>query len=154
MASPAACDPSQTRGNLPPETAQRVVFGPWAISERDAFRAWRRCSWVVVVGCAIVGCSFGLSVRRVQADEESAAWSMCYRDRTLATALAQAEDCLRAKATADGIVLLQWVLDQPFDGFVNDGAGRSAVSAKRKAERLLSGTLAAQYQRQWGYRRA
>ncbi len=84
------------------------------------------------------------------ADEDLVAWSMCYRDRAISTALDRAEDCLRTKATADGISLLQWVLNQPFDCFVPEGVGPSTLSAKRKAERLLSGSLAAQYQRQFG----
>ena len=144
MASLAACDPSQTRNDLSQADSQPAVFGG------DHVCSGRHCTWIVAFACAIVGWSFSLTARLIRADDESAAWSMCYRDRTLSNALAQAEDCLRTKATADGIVLLQWVLDQPFDCFINDGADRGAVSAKWKAERLLGGNLAAQYQRQFG----
>ncbi len=144
MASTAACDPSQTGNGPSPVDVQRAAL------ERDEFYSGRHCSWIVAFACAAVGWSYGLDVSLAVADEESAAWSMCYRDRTLSNALAQAEDCLRTKATANGIVLLQWVLDQPFDCFIDDGTNRGGLSAKRKAERILGGNLAAQYQRQLG----
>ena len=144
MASTAACDPSQTGSGPSPTDVQRAVLG------RDDLYSGRHCSWIVAFACAAVGWSCGLDVRLAVADEESASWSMCYRDRTLSNALAQAEDCLRTKATANGIVLLQWVLDQPFDCFIDDGTNRGGVSAKRKAERILASNLAAQYQRQLG----
>ena len=144
MASSAACDPSQTWRSPFPADVQRAALG------RNGFHSGRHCSWIVAFACAIVSWSCGQDVCLALADEESAAWSMCYRDRMLSNALAQAEDCLRTKATANGIVLLQWVLDQPFDCFISDGTNREAVSAKRKAERILGGNLAVQYQRQFG----
>ena len=87
----------------------------------------------------------------VSADEKpvpSVVWSQCYRDRTLTTAIAQAQDRFQAGVTADGVTLLQWVLDQPFDGFIETRAG--VVSAKMRAEQLLGSTPLAQYRRQFG----
>ena len=78
----------------------------------------------------------------------SAVWNQCYRDRTLATAIAQAQDRLRTRATADGVSLLQWVLDQPVDGFIETTAG--VISARMWAEQLLDSIPAAQYHLQFG----
>ena len=78
----------------------------------------------------------------------SAVWNQCYRDRTLATAIAQAQDRLRTRATADGVSLLQWVLDQPVDGFIETTAG--VISARMRAEQLLDSIPAAQYHLQFG----
>ncbi len=78
----------------------------------------------------------------------SAVWNQCYRDRTLATAIAQAQDRLRTRATADGVALLQWVLDQPVDGFIETPAG--VISARVRAEQLLDSIPAAQYRLQFG----
>ena len=78
----------------------------------------------------------------------SAVRSQCYRDRSHATAIAQAEDRLRASAAADGVSLLQWVLDQPFDGFIETKSG--VISAKSRAEQLLRSVPQPQYQLQFG----
>ena len=100
---------------------------------------------IVVVRLLVVGTG------PVWADEKpvsAAVWSQCYRDRTLATAIAQAQDRFQAGATADGVTLLQWVLDQPFDGFVETKAG--VASARMRAEQLLGSTRLPQYRRQFG----
>ncbi len=94
---------------------------------------------------------FLIDARPVLADEKpvpAAVWSQCYRDRALATAIAQAQDRIQAGATADGINLLQWVLNQPVDGFIETKAG--VVSAKTRAEQLLGSVSLAQYRRQFG----
>jgi outer membrane protein assembly factor BamB len=88
---------------------------------------------------------------QVAADEQpipTAVRSQCYRDRTLATAIAQAQERLQARATADGVTLLQWVLDQPLDGFIETSAG--LVSARMRAEQLLAAAALTQYRRQVG----
>ncbi len=144
MVSLAVCRPLQ------PVNDQPSIVSPSAMSVQHVIRRRTMRHWHVVVGCLVVGW-LELSIRFVQAaDEDVVAWSMCYRDRAISNALDRAEDCLRTKATADGVVLLQWVLNQPFDCFVPVGTGSNSLSGKRKAERLLSGSLAAQYQRQFG----
>ena len=88
---------------------------------------------------------------RVLAEDKpisSAVWNQCYRDRTLATAIAQAQDSLRTRAVADGASLLQWVLDQPVDGFIETTSG--VISARMRAEQLLNSIPAAQYRVQFG----
>ena len=103
-------------------TAGTLLFPRWNIK------------WLIVVA----GLALFFNPRCVFAEESLAspdAWNQCYRDRSLLTALTQALDQLKSGSTAEGVTLLQWVLERPYDSFYKTDEG--LISAKSQADVCL-----------------
>ena len=116
-------------------TAGTLLFPRWNIK------------WLIVVA----GLALFFNPRCVFAEESLAspdAWNQCYRDRSLLTALTQALDQLKSGSTAEGVTLLQWVLERPYDSFYKTDEG--LISAKSQAEQILESGPSEYYRLRYG----